>query len=165
MANEMFSDFTLATSLDGTETLVGVKNASNGEYPIRFFPITVKVSLSSADILTLSTIPVTLIAAQGAGTYINVLSAAFRMNFGSIAYATNTTLRLEIGSMNPVVTTNTIIASATNDWIVSSPTQSLEVSGTPDWVNILLRAKILTGNPTAGNGTLDIYITYNVITL
>lgn len=165
MANEMFSDFIPATSLDGTETLVGIKDAGNAEYPVLFFPITVKVSLSSADILTLSTVPITLIVAPGAGKYINVLSAAFRMNFGSIAYATNTTLRLEIGSMNPIVTTNTIIAASTNDWIVSSPTQSLEVSGTPDWVNTLLRAKILTGNPTAGNGTLDIYITFNVITL
>lgn len=174
MAEVKWSDdaaFPQATTINDADSAVGLQGGANTEYPFSLIknyinaPVTVKVSLSSAEILSLSTVPKTLIAAPGAGKFINVLSVAFRLNFNSVAYATNTTLRLEIGSFNPIVGTNTIIASSTTDFIVCSPTQSLEVSGSPDWVNTLLRAKILTANPTAGNSTLDIYISYNILTL
>lgn len=140
---------------DATQTALDLKQNA----------LTVKVTMTSAEILAAFTTPKTLVISQGAGTFINVLSVAFRLNFNTIAYATNTTLRLEIGSFSPIVATNTILASSSNDFIVTSATQSVEVSGTPDWVDIPLTAKVLTGNPTAGNSTLDIYITYNVLSL
>jgi len=166
------SELVYVTPLDGTEDIEIVSDGVSKRTSTQDIAdlagggiITVKISLSSAEILALSTTPKTLIAAQGAGTYINVLSAAFRYNFVSAAYATNYTLRLELGSMNPLVTTNIIITGTSNDWIVSSPTQTLEVSGSPDWVNVPLKARIVGGNPTAGDSTVDIYVTYNVITL
>jgi hypothetical protein len=127
--------------------------------------VTVKVSLTSPEILDLNVTPKVLVAAQGADTYINVLSVAMRYNWNSIAYTTNTTLRVEMGSFSPIVTTNTIIAGTDDDFIVTSPTQSLSVTGTPDWVNAPLRLRAVSGNPAAGDSTLDVYITYNVIEL
>ncbi len=126
---------------------------------------TVKVSLSSAQILAGFTTPVSLVAAKGAGTFINVLSIAKRLTYGSITYITNTTDRVYIGSFSPIITDGDILASASNDFSVTSPTQSLEVTGSADWVNAPLMWKVITGNPASGNSTLDIYITYNVITL
>jgi len=165
------SELVYVTPLDGTEDLeivsggVSKRTSTQDIADLGGGVTTVKISLTAAEILNLYTAPKTLVAAQGSGTYINVLSAAFRYNFVSAAYATNYTLRLELGSFNPVVTTNIIITSTGNDWIVSSPIQTVEVSGSPDWVNVPLKARIVGGNPTGGDSTVDIYVTYNVINL
>lgn len=177
MADIAIADYITSLSqvapMDGTEDLIVVQSGVSkhcstqdmadlvGAGGVKY----VKVTMSSAEILAAFTTPKTLISAPGAGKFINVLSAAFRLNFNSAAYATNTTLRLEMGSFSPIVATNTILASTTVDFIVASPTQTLEVSGSPDWVNVALKAKVLTGNPTAGNSTLDFYISYNILTL
>ncbi len=149
-------------SATNIKTIAGVSVLGAGD--IATVPITVKVSLSSAQILAGFTTPQTLVAAQGSGTFINVLSIAKRLTYGSITYITNTTDRVYIGSFSPVITDGAILASASTDFSVTSPTQSLEVSGTADWVNAPLMWKVITGNPASGNSTLDLYITYNVIT-
>ncbi len=153
------------TLVSGTniKTVGGTSLLGTGD--IATVPVTVKVSLSSAQILAGFTTPQTLVAAKGLGTFINVLSIAKRLNYGSVTYITNTTDRVYIGSFSPIITDGAILASASNDFSVTSPTQSLEVSGSADWVNAPLMWKVVTGNPASGNSTLDLYITYNVITL
>ena len=66
-------------------------------------PYTVKVSVSSAEILALNDIPKSLIAAPGAGKMIVPLAVSFRLNFVSVAYTTNLNLRLR---MNGTLTQN-----------------------------------------------------------
>lgn len=164
MANEKFSEFNSVTTLDGTESLVGLQSADNSEFSVRFFPITVKTSVSSAEILTMFSSPITLVNAPGAGRYVNLISVAFRLNFATIAYATNYQIRLQIGSVGPLVAVNNILAQGSTFFMVSQ-TMDLGNSGSPDWVNAILTAKVIDGNPTTGDSSLDIYTTYNIITL
>ena len=52
------------------------------------------VSIPTASVLTLNSVPVEIVAAPGAGFAIQVLSASMRMIFNSAGYTTNTTLQL-----------------------------------------------------------------------
>lgn len=153
-----------ATLVSGTniKTVGGSSLVGSGNVVV---PITVKVTISSAQILALFTTPITLVAAQGAGTFINVLSVHMRLTYGTATYATNTGSRVSQGSFLPIVTDQTILAGTQTTFLAISPTQSLAITGTADWVNVPLKISALVGNPTTGDSTLDVYTTYNVITL
>jgi hypothetical protein len=129
---------------------------------------TVKVTLSSSDILSLGTAK-TLVNAPGSGKMLDVLKIKFRMNAGATPYSTNTTIQCYYG--DPIVNTtvtgtlNILGASSTE---VSRPAlndvTSASING--NFVNTAITIRTLGGtNPTAGNGTLDVYITYQEITL
>jgi hypothetical protein len=164
MANKKFSDFTLAISLDGTEKIVGLQSSNNARFPITFLPITKKISLSSAEILQLFTTPKTLVAAQGANTYIMPIRILVRNNFNSIAYATNINLVLANGLVAQSVFTSALgqTSNYLSSYTITSNAGSSDVAGN---TNVALTLSAQTGNPTAGNGTIDVYLTYNVISL
>lgn len=123
---------------------------------------TVKVSLSSAQILNSFTTPVELIAAPGAGKYINVLSLVQKNNFVTTPYATNTTARIEIndGTFFSYYFETEIVFTATSiRKLLQVDEDDMPVANLP------LRFKTQTGNPTAGDGTIDIHITYQILDL
>jgi len=161
MADEKFSEFTTATSLDGTETLVGLQAGDNARFPITFFPITVKVSLSSAEILALATTPKTLIAAQGAGTFIRLQAVTMRLNYGTTTY-TGGGLRIKYTSGGSFIITNTSYTNSSS--IIFNPalatTQAFTTSAEND--SLVMDAASAV---SVGDGTLDVYLTYNVISL
>lgn len=123
-----------------------------------------KVSLSSVQILALNTTPVELIPAQGAGTIINPIAITTRMNFGTAAYTTNiNTITRNVGSSNSITTV--AIVDATSDVILRSDLQSFGSLNTTYIENTGLEVSQATGDPLVGDGTMDIYINYEVITL
>ena len=123
--------------------------------------ISTKVTIPSASILTAFTTPVTLVAAQGAGTFIEVIRLFMFLDYNSAAYATNTDI--EIGINNGVATIASSILDQTND-MYSYFTMS-NYSTLNNITNQPLEFSIQTGNPTAGNSPLYVYLTYRVITL
>lgn len=161
MANVKFSSFVSAGPLDGTETLVGLKSSLNNRFPITFFPFTVKVTVVSAEILQLFTTPKTLVAAPGAGFMILPVNVTYFLHAGGIVYATTTDLNLSLnGSID--TTASGLLSSAADKIEVRSPvfTNNNAVA-----VNAALKLACLSANPTAGNGTLTVYITYTIVTI
>lgn len=156
-----------STAASNSHTLVGefLNDVVDSKQNIASAVVTVKVTLTSSQILALNSTPITLVAAQGAGTFINVILIAMRLNYGSVTYTTNTTTRLAIGSFSPITTDSTILAGTTTNFAAITATQSLVVTGAADWVNIPLKISAVSGNPAAGNSTLDVYVTYNILTL
>ena len=63
-------------------------------------PINFKVTLSSAQILTLFTTPVTLVPAQGVKTVIRVIATTAKLVFGATAYTVPAFSRLETHETN-----------------------------------------------------------------
>jgi hypothetical protein len=122
---------------------------------------TVKVSISSAEILNSFTTPIELIAAPGAGKMIQVLSFACNFTYNGITYATNTTAQLLQGST--LVRTFNLNFAASGQIYAAPSAPPLLVSSSLENENISFSTQ--TGNPTAGDGTFDIHITYTVITL
>jgi len=123
------------------------------------------LTIASADVLTLNTTPIEIVAAPGVGFAIEVLSASFKMVYVTTQYATNfniqiltsgaNTQQLEIDALNASVTTNrTFEKSFTN---APTATQLLE--------NAAVNVTVETGDPTAGDSDITVYVTYRIITL
>lgn len=121
--------------------------------------------IASADVLTLNATPIEIVAAQGVGTYIEVLSSTVRIKYNSVAYATNTTLQLinsgagaaqyELDCLAATVDTGRKMGEITTT--VVGKTQLVD--------NTALMVQVSTGDPTAGDSDIELFIAYRVITL
>lgn len=124
-------------------------------------PITLKVQLDSTNILGLNSTPIQLIAAPGAGKVIHILNIIGNIVSVATSYATNTTLRVFYGSSTTSVYEDTNLLPATSDVLSSFMPQAVNEVNANNAVNI----SVADGNPTDGDGLLDIYVTYKVVTL
>ena len=122
---------------------------------------TTKVTVSSAEILALNTTPKTLVAAGGAGTVIDVIRLFYFLDYNSVAYATNTDLRIIINGATLLTISGLLTGSADVYRYSNGPTTST----TTNITNQALTLDVQTGNPTAGDSPLYVYVTYRIITL
>jgi hypothetical protein len=122
------------------------------------------LTIASADVLTLNTTPLTIVGAV-AGYAIEVVSASVKIAFGSVAYATNTTLQLQIaGADDNVGQIGNNILLATVDQISSAYAPSNPSSGqTQVLANAALQVKVAIGDPTAGDSDITVYVNYRLI--
>ncbi len=132
---------------------------------------TVKVSLSQSQILSLYTTPVELISAPGVGKYIKVLGIDGQLNFGTMPYSSTQlsvymttdgmglphTLYEMGGMVNFLESTVTILKT----FAIRSGDQGMMTIAE----NNPLMIKALNSDPTGGDGTVDIYITYTEVNL
>jgi len=123
--------------------------------------LTTKVSLSSAQILNLGSVPVTLVASPGVGKFIQILSVTGRMNFGTVAYDTSTHLQVFTGALAGISFTdqNLLGSRFTINYAFNGPANVNTDEDVPVQIQVEL------ANPATGDGTLDIYVTYKIITL
>jgi len=122
-----------------------------------------KVVIPTAQVLTLNSAPVQLVAAPGAGYAIEVLSASLQITFNSVAYATNTNLQLYANGSSEIQTSNSInqVADAFSKFEPEiGATGSIQFVG-----NEPLMVDVSGGDPTAGDSDITIYVTYRIITL
>ena len=130
---------------------------------------TVKVSLSSAEILALNTTPKQLVAAPGSGKILQPLFYLVKLSYATAQYATNTTLQFNYDGLPAVGIVSNSILNRTESFIMrqaaASTTAFAFAISTSDITNKGLFVSVTNGNPTAGDGTLDIYITYTIISL
>jgi hypothetical protein len=117
-----------------------------------------KVSLSAAQILSLNSSPVQLVAAPGANKVVQVLSVLFKYTFVSAAYATNTTLQIKLGS-DVYVAVGSVISETHTFWEGIIPFDFVSAA---DIANQPVTITVQTGNPTAGNSTLKVYLSYRI---
>jgi hypothetical protein len=91
MADTKISDLNAATSIADADLLTIVQSGSNKKITGETFRsvmgyIQKKVTVSSAQLLTLGTVPFTIIAAPGANKYLAIHSVYVSYNFGTTAY-------------------------------------------------------------------------------
>ncbi len=123
------------------------------------------LTIATADVLTLNSAPIEIVAAPGSGFAIEVLSASMKVVFNSVAYATNTALELtssgaDIKQFDGDLLGATVskIGLINRDYRpTSGQTQIIE--------NAALNVSVDTGNPTAGDSDIKVYVTYRIITL
>ena len=124
-------------------------------------PLTIKVSLTSSEVLNVFTTNKVLIAAPGAGKFIRLWGASFNLDFNSAAYSGNA-LRIVIPA--GVLTSSTIYTGSSDTFSVSGFLGS--IAGDPtDFINQPLKLDTTGGNPTTGNSPLDVYLTYSILSL
>ena len=126
-------------------------------------PLQTKVSLSSAQILTLGSSPVTLVPAQGAGKVIIPISVVLDYKFVTSGYSTNTNVFITSASSPTSITRTGVLAFVSDACTFDAPINSGASNALTG--NESLQISTGAGNPTGGDSTLDVYVTYVVITI
>jgi hypothetical protein len=165
MANKTINDY---SSVTPTGTDYFLIQRSNTYYKALYSNVsggilTKKVTIPTASVLTLNATPYTLVTAPGSGYAIELISATGSIaTYGGTAYATNTVLQV-------ITDTATITQASNSTTLITAGTTIDKFSLTAGLGNLIdnkaLQAKVATGNPTAGNSDIIIYITYRIITL
>ena len=124
---------------------------------------TTKLFIPSASVLTLNTNPITIVPAPGIGKAIEVISFAMKMTFNSVAYATNTRLELitDTSPTHQSQFSSTVLASSSSIF----RTTSIFYGGSSGNLeeNKDLMVSVQTGNPTAGDSDITVYVSYRII--
>ena len=124
------------------------------------------LSLTSAQILALNTTPVLIVAAPGAGKYIEVISATSELTFVTAAYATNTSLILiNTGATNYQLLNAASLASTVSTTYKFTYPSFVGGASTQIIANTALNVSVLTGNPATGAGTVKIKVLYRIVTI
>ena len=129
--------------------------------PMEYFQA--ELSITSAQILALNSTPLTIVAAPGAGYYIEVISATSQMTFVAAAYAANTTIQLiNSGSTIAQLQDTAILLSTINKKTKFKDVTSAAAGETQILENTALTIKALTGNPTTGDSAIKVIVTYKI---
>lgn len=125
-----------------------------------------KVSLSAAQIKSLNSSPIDLIAATGAGTYIRVNQVDLWLNWGTVAFDSNfIQIKTDGATNNQVSFGNSFISSTANTNATGLP--NTHIGATTD-IYLSNTKVVITSNADSvatGDSTVDVYITYEIITL
>jgi len=127
-------------------------------------PLVVKVSLTSAELLALDTVPKVLVAAPASGLAIVPVSLAYRFTYGTVAYTGtyNINLKNTTSAITDAFTSlsfNTINAAANRSG--SNPANTgtgINAIVEADSIELMATAAIATGD-----GNLDVWLTYSLI--
>lgn len=126
----------------------------------------VKISLTESQVKALGTTPITAILGQGSGNIVNIISVTTKVNFNTVAFnGTGSGIEIQdVGSADNQVTISRFVVNSATNAIIKNTIQENGSSGQLiDNANIELSWNGVA--PTLGDGSLDIYITYEVITL
>lgn len=122
----------------------------------------VKRTLSSAEILQLFTTPITLVAAPGAGKVVRPLALYLKLNYNSVPYDTNVNLRVNVGTLLGVVLATSYLGQSTTAY---SFYNTSGVNTATDPTNTACTIAAQTGNPLNGNSTVDVVLTYCILSV
>ena len=122
------------------------------------------LTIATADVLTLNATPIEIVAAPGAGFAIEVISATFKSTFNSVSYATNIDIDIRTIGSSVNLTTNVAKLGFTANTINLF---ALKADPAADQIieNTGIEVFVETGDPTAGNSDIKVYVTYRIITL
>ena len=128
--------------------------------------ITTKVHLTSAQILALNGTPIQLLPAPAAGTVYQVLAVMGRMNFLTAAYATHTALDVTDATSGDILFSDSAtLLAATSTKVATLIPNANSGAGVVVTAAGAINAAVATGNPATGAGSLDLYLTYKIVTL
>ncbi len=116
--------------------------------------------IETADVLTLNTTPITAIAAIASRT-LRVRNVRARIDYNSVAYATNTTLNIYMpvgGAPNSQFTIPSLLAATADQHRIGTVTAAAQIEE-----NQPIKVTVNTGDPTAGNSQVTIYFDYEVV--
>lgn len=117
------------------------------------------VTITSAQLLASNATPVTIVAAPGAGYIIIPVKYFLFLDYGGVAYATNTTFRFEMNTVAVSATNTTILPGVADRYTTMEP---VDYDTTTDLKNSALVFEAQSGNPTAGTGTIRVVCLYTV---
>ena len=125
-----------------------------------------RIVVPTASILAGNATPVTLLAAPGDGLAIKLIEFSTSITYNSAAYATNTTFQIYTDTATVVQGNDTVLLTSTaNRHLTGNLIKATGATSTQLIANKALLFNVLTGNPTAGNSDIVLYIGYVIVTL
>lgn len=124
------------------------------------------VTMTTAELLVGFGTPKLIIAAPSASYAIEVLSTSFKMTYNTTPYATNTTMAVytDTATVNQFESTTFLAGTVTRT--IRGLLQGLSgATSTQIIAGKAVYASVKTGNPTAGDSDITIYVSYRLITL
>jgi fibronectin-binding autotransporter adhesin len=166
------------STVTGTAGFVLTANAAGTSPSFQTAPgggvLTASVNLTNAQIKAIHATPITIVAAQGAGTTIQLISCAAKLHYGgtnafvdgsafglSFYYTNNA--GVQVGS----VMTSTVLTQTSNRIYLSNQILATNIDTSFENLPVVVTgatATEITGN-AANNNTITVNITYKVITL
>jgi hypothetical protein len=137
---------------------------TRGDSGIECIQGTAKLTIATADVLTLNTTPIEIVVAPGAGYAIEVISASMKMVYVSATYATNTSLELITAGATNSQASTVIKNSASTIRRFADATTLASATATQLVENAALNVTVASGDPT-GDSDITVYCTYRIITL
>ena len=138
---------------------------TRGDSGIECIQGTAKLTIATVDVLHLNTTPIEIVAAPGVGYAIEVISASMKMVYNSATYATNTSLELLTAGATNSQASTVIKNSASTIRRFADATTLASATATQLVDNAALNVTVASGDPTAGDSDITIYVTYRIITL
>jgi len=113
-------------------------------------------ALASANILTLFSTPLAMIAPPRPGRIWNMMNPVMKLTYGTTPYATNTDLAIRyVGATNPIFIATGALAATGTGVVNFVPVEGEIIEGAT------LEIYVPSGNPTAGDSTIRIYFELN----
>lgn len=135
-------------------------------------PLVVEREFTNAEIKALSTAPIQLIAAPGAGKAIVIDHVISMLDYATAAFATNTDLEIrydnsaagDAGGAEATMDSLDAILALTADAVYRTPGLGA-AADTALVINKGITAKVATGNPTTWGGTLKLKVVYSIVSI
>lgn len=149
--------------IDGTVTLAKLSTSLQAMVQVQGRS-RATITIPTAQVLTLNSIPVLAVAAPGANKVVKVESWVAKITYNSVAYATNVTLELIFSGAGSAVASEATFLTRTANGTVNMPIKTNSgISVTQLLANTALYVKVSTGDPTAGNSDIVLYIDYSIL--
>jgi hypothetical protein len=124
----------------------------------------VALSVPTAEVLTLNSVPILVAAAPGVGYAILVESVIARINYAGVIYATNVNMQLIFTGAGEAVAESSSFLIRTANGIVNIPlVYTVGAAASQLLENTALYLTVETGDPTAGTSDIFVTVTYSVV--
>lgn len=169
MADVKISALTQLTVLDGTEDLpivdAGVTRRCSTQAIADLAIINEVITVTSAEILALFTTPKILVPAPGANHFVRVIAITEKVVFNSAAYSVTTSkIKYDGGAGGHSFMSNIAVAQTDNQIYNLLPSTSSQFASS-DVLNKAVVIQADASNPTGGNSSLKIFISYQILDL
>ena len=158
---------TAATTIGANVAFLGVDADGNVmDVPLVNTTQRIKVSLSAAQIQALNTTPIEIIPNPGVGFALNIISSKYKLNFGTTAFDTASFISLYPSSLS--INDGQSLTNTGNITSSSNVFNKMAIWDDNTVTNIVENNSILVSSDAdsvGGDSTVDIYVTYEVITL
>lgn len=125
-----------------------------------------ELDILTADVLTLNATPLEVVAAPGAGYAISVIEFSLGITYATTPYATNTTIQLITDGADTAQMQISNGLAHTVTGVYNNFSRATPTAGQTQLLsNAGLQVKVATGDPTAGDSDITVYVLYRLIAI
>ena len=127
---------------------------------------TVKLTIATANVLTGFATPIAFGLTVPAGYFVQPISVQFGVDFNTVAYATNTGVAIRAVGADTYIAAHATALAATLSRVANLAINNSPSAGQTQYVDGAdIEFYVQTGNPTAGDSNVDVYMTYTLVEL